>query len=112
MRRFLTGLIIVPLVLLLVLFAVANRRPVTLAFDPFAPETPAYSLDVPLFLVIFGAVMLGVVVGGLADWFGQGRYRREARSRRADMRRQERELDKMRSTSPGTSLPVPYEYGR
>ena len=35
MRKFLSGLVLVPLALILVVFAVANRHVVTLSFDPF-----------------------------------------------------------------------------
>ena len=38
MRKFLTALIVIPLGLILVTFAVANRHFVTVSFDPFMSD--------------------------------------------------------------------------
>src|ERR687897_906302 len=55
--------------------AVANRAPVTLSFDPFSP-TPMFSTTMPLFALIFIAVAIGVLIGGVASWFAQSKHRR------------------------------------
>ncbi|MEP9380251.1 lipopolysaccharide assembly protein LapA domain-containing protein [Aquabacter sp. CN5-332] len=82
MRRVLSLIIGIPVCVLVVALAVANRRLVTLSFNPFSPDTGALSVSVPLFAVIFAALILGVVLGGAVAWFGQGRFRREARRAR------------------------------
>ncbi|TCT00551.1 lipopolysaccharide assembly protein LapA domain-containing protein [Aquabacter spiritensis] len=82
MLRILSLIIGIPLAILVVALAVANRRPVTLSFDPFNPDTTALAVSLPLFGVIFAALILGVVLGGAAAWLRQGRYRREARRAR------------------------------
>ena len=48
-----------------VLLAVANREPVRLSFDPFSSTAPEISLTLPLFAILFAAVMLGVVVSAM-----------------------------------------------
>lgn len=109
-RRFLAGLIGVPLALLFVLFAVANRQDVTLGFDPFARETPALSIDLPLFAVVMGALMIGVVVGGVASWSRQGKWRKEARRRREEVSRLEAETEAARreaSTARNAAIALP-----
>lgn len=83
---------ILPLMILGVVAALANRAPVRLSLDPFSAENPAIVFDVPLWFVIFGCVLLGVVLGGLGVWFGQSRFRREARHQRRRAARLEREL--------------------
>ena len=111
MIRFLKGLILLPLAIVVVLLAVANHDPVTLSFDPFSPE-PAFSLALPLYVIVFAAVALGILVGGVASWFSQGRTRRNARVHRRERDRLQREVDQTRQASPTpglgrTALPAP-----
>ena len=60
MIRFLKALILLPVAILVVLLAVANRAPVTLSLDPFSQDAPEFATQLPLFAVIFAAVMVGV----------------------------------------------------
>ena len=75
MRRLLLWIVLLPLSVAIVLFAVANRGLVTISLDPFSQAAPAYAMALPLFLVIFAALILGVLVGGTAVWFGKLRWR-------------------------------------
>ncbi|NLH83205.1 MAG: DUF1049 domain-containing protein [Phyllobacteriaceae bacterium] len=87
MKRFLTWVLALPIGMVVVALAVANRRPVTLSLDPFRPDDPAIAVTLPLFLPILGAVVLGVLLGGVAVWLGQGKHRKAARAgRRATTR--------------------------
>jgi uncharacterized integral membrane protein len=97
MRKFFTALVLIPLGVIFVVFAVANRREVTVSFDPFNTSDPAISLAPPLFVVIIAAAMLGVVAGGIATWFGQRHWRRAARQHEADARAARAQLDELRS---------------
>jgi uncharacterized integral membrane protein len=99
MRRLLAALIVVPLALLLIALAVANRKPVALSLNPF-DGTSGFGLEAPLFLFVFGAFALGLIVGGFATWLGQGAWRsmartqaREATSWRRQAERLEKELE-------------------
>ncbi|MGY4499809.1 putative integral membrane protein [Bradyrhizobium sp. GM24.11] len=65
MRKFLTALIVIPLALILVTFAVANRHDVTVSFDPFMANDPALSRTMPLFLLLILVAALGVIAGRL-----------------------------------------------
>lgn len=84
MRKILKLLVLVPLALLAVAFAFANRQSVTVSFDPFATDIPAFALSGPLFVVLILTVVTGVVIGGVATWFGQGRHRRGLRAMRRE----------------------------
>jgi len=64
MRKFLSALIVVPLTLIFVVFAVANRHFVTVSFDPFNSTDPALSISLPLFVLIIAVAIMGVVAGG------------------------------------------------
>ena len=48
-RTFLKALILVPVAVLLVLFAVANRQWTGVSLDPFSSEPPALAIHLPLF---------------------------------------------------------------
>jgi uncharacterized integral membrane protein len=113
MRKFLSALIVIPLFLLLVVFAVANRHFVTLSFDPFNSVDPAVAISLPLFVLIVAVAIVGVLVGGCAVWFGQRRWRRAARHHEADARAARAQLDDLRAAPVAASrgeaqrLPVP-----
>jgi uncharacterized integral membrane protein len=112
MRKFLTALIVIPLGLLLVVFAVANRHFVTVSIDAFNSTDPALSFTLPLFALLIVVAILGVVAGGCATWFGQRHWRRTARRLEADARSVRAELADLRaSTAPARPeplrLPVP-----
>jgi uncharacterized integral membrane protein len=86
MRTIITAVVLVPLAIVIIGFAVANRQAVTVSFDPFDASHPAYSTTLPLFVVIFLLVILGVLVGGIAAWLRQGRWRSAARRAEAQSR--------------------------
>jgi uncharacterized integral membrane protein len=92
MRKFFTGLVLVPLGLIFIVFAVANRHRVTVSFDPFNSADPSVAIRLPLFVVIVAVAVLGVVAGGTATWFRQRHWRRAARQHEADARRARTQL--------------------
>ena len=106
MRKFLTALVVIPLGLIFIVFAVANRHAITVSFDPFNTLDPALGLTLPLFVVIIAAVIVGVIAGSMATWFGQSRWRRASRRHEADATRAQRQLDEMRARQAAAS-PVP-----
>jgi uncharacterized integral membrane protein len=78
MRKFFNAAVLIPLGLIFLVFAVANRHIVTVSFDPFNSHDAALSFELPLFVVIIAVAILGVVAGGAATWFGQRRWRAHA----------------------------------
>ena len=113
-HKLFTIFVVVPLGVLLVVFAVANRHPITVSLDPFGANAPALSATVPLFMLIIFMLLVGVIAGGLATWINQGKWRREARRLGAQVRalRIEREALKAqiaaRESAPAAaSVPAP-----
>jgi hypothetical protein len=105
--------VILPLAALLVALAVVNRKTAILVLDPFGGVEPQLSLEASLFLFLLGAFALGLIVGGIATWLSQGKWRRTARAgaREArDLRRQtsrlEKELEGLHSAPPRVRLPA------
>ena len=116
MRKFLTALVVIPLGLILMVFAVANRHFVTVSFDPFVSNDPSFSATLPLFLLLIVVAALGVLVGGCAVWFGQRHWRRAARRHDADARAARSELADLRAQAAAARpesqrLPVPSGMG-
>lgn len=102
MRKFFTTLIVVPLGLVFVVFAVANRHVVTVGFDPFNSADPSLSVSLPLFVLLILVAIIGVLAGGFASWFGQRRWRRAARRHEADARAAKDELALLRAAAAGS----------
>ena len=101
-NRFLTIAVFIPLAIVLVALAVANRAPVAFTLDPFNPGNPGLTVSLPLFVFLFGALALGLVIGSVATWVRQGRYRKLARKYEA----QEAALPP-RPVEPQPALPGP-----
>ena len=92
LRSIVTAVVLIPLAIILIGFAVANRHAVTISFDPFDATHPAYAMTLPLFVVIFLLVILGVLIGGTAAWLRQSRWRAAARRAEARNRQLNAEL--------------------
>ncbi len=93
LRKIVTILILVPIAVAFLMFAVANRQIVTVSRDPFGAPQPAYSIRMPLFLLILGLLIAGVLLGGIAAWLRQGRHRRASRALRSDLAGLRREIE-------------------
>jgi uncharacterized integral membrane protein len=114
MRKFFSALVVIPLGILFIVFAVANRHFVTVSFDPFNSTNPSVAVTMPLFVVIIVVAILGVAAGGVASWFRQRHWRRAARQHEADARRARAEIADLRAAAavsragtPQLAAPVP-----
>lgn len=109
LNRILIVVILVPLAVALVTLSVANRGLVPVTLDPVNPGNPALTLALPLFVWLFAALGLGILVGSAATWLRQGFYRRMARrnGRAADELRRE-----VRAARPPVEAPAPTVAGR
>jgi uncharacterized integral membrane protein len=83
-NRFVLIVVFVPLAIILVALAVANREMVAFTVDPFNPGNPGLTITLPFFIFLFAAMALGMIVGSVATWFRQGRFRKLARQRGAE----------------------------
>ena len=108
-RRLISIFITIPLAIVLIALAVANRGTVPLRFDVFNPQNPALTINAPMFIWLFAAVAVGVLAGGIGAWFAQGkhrkmerRYKKEAASLRYEVEDQKRASGG--ETKPGQSL--------
>jgi hypothetical protein len=100
-NRVVGWVILVPLSLALIVFALANRHFVAINFNPFlTPETvlPA-GAGVPLFIVLYVMLLIGVLLGGIATWFAQGFHRQRERHWRRESQSLQSELEKLRRST-------------
>lgn len=81
LSRFFMVVIVVPVAVIMIALAVANREAVPFTIDPFNPGNPSLTIQMPFFVYLFLALVLGVVVGSFVTWWKQARYRKLARQR-------------------------------
>jgi uncharacterized integral membrane protein len=92
-------LVTAPLALVLVVFAVSNRETVSVTFWP----TP-FEIDMPLYLVVLAALLLGFLLGQFIAWINGGKKRREARDKARRVRELESEVENLRGKPPQPPL--------
>lgn len=109
LRKVVAAIILVPLAIVIVAFAVANRQNVTVSLDPFNPDVPAASLTRPLFVVILVVLILGVIIGGIASWLRQSRWRRTARRLEREVANLRAENDALKRTGIPVNIPQTVE---
>jgi|ERR1700722_3162728 putative membrane protein len=93
-------LIALPLLLLLVLFALSNRQPVPLRFWP-----TDYSLVLPLSLAVVGGMAVAFLAGGLLVWMSALAQRRRARRAEQTVRLLEAQVQELKARHPPPLMP-------
>ena len=97
--------VVLPIALVLLLFAVANRREVTVSFDPFSGgDIAGPAITAPLFIVLILTGVVGLLAGALVAWLRQRHWRREARLSRADADTARAEADRLRADLMATRV--------
>ena len=112
-RKTVMALILVPLAIVLITFAVANRQTVVVSLDPFDQAHPALAVALPLFALVLVLLIGGVIVGGVAAWLKQAKWRRAARLAEAEARELRAEVDRLKQRTAPTQLlaePMPAGY--
>ncbi len=94
MKRVAAFLILIPIGIIIISLAVANRQEVVVAIPPQIGDAPLYTFTLPLFALVFGAVIVGLVVGGFATWIRQGKHRKRAREQKVKASKMEFEAKK------------------
>lgn len=94
MRRILRWVVGLPVAILVIAFAIANRQWTRLSLDPFSSESPILSINMPLWALFIFGVFIGLVVGWTGSWFAQGKHRKLARDRAREIARLQSEIEK------------------
>ena len=106
MIRYLRLLLLGLLGLGLLTVALANRAPVMLQLLPTdlaALTGLSWAMELPLFVVIFGGIVVGVLIGFVWEWFREHGHRASASQKTREVARLERELAVLKDA---TSVPA------
>ena len=71
-----TVILAVPVIIVAAVIAVANRQPATFSLDPFDTVHPSLAFSMPLFGMLFLALLLGVLLGGATATIWRTRRRK------------------------------------
>ncbi|MGE5475919.1 MAG: lipopolysaccharide assembly protein LapA domain-containing protein [Bacteroidales bacterium] len=112
--RLIGWLLALPLSLLAMVFAVANRHDLRLELWPLP-----WSLELPVYLAVLGPLVLGMVVGGVVAWVAGHKARAAARHHRRRAESLERQLAaagtiqaQPLAEAPAAALPPPPAAGQ
>lgn len=103
MIRLLRYLVLGLLGLALLALASANRAPVTLRLIPEDIDVflgLGWVIDLPLFVVIFGGVLIGLALGFVWEWIRSAGVRGDAVRQRQKVGQLERELTRLKGDTP------------
>jgi uncharacterized integral membrane protein len=93
-------LIALPLLLIMVLFALSNTAPVRLHLWP-----TDYALELPLSLAVLGAMAIAFLVGGASAWLSELAQRRRARRAEHAVRLLEAQVQELKARLPQAPPP-------
>jgi lipopolysaccharide assembly protein A len=105
MLRYLRYLVLAVIAVALVTMALANRDAVLIRLMPedlAAMLGVNWQMEVPLFLVMFGGIIGGILIGFVWEWAREHKHRVVAKGATKQVSRLERELATMRDA---TTLP-------
>ena len=97
MKRVLQWLVLMPLAIVGIAFAVANRQIVGVNLDPFATQaSEQIEFKAPLFVTLILALAVGVLIGGVFTWFSQGKLRHALREARGELARLRADVERLK----------------
>ena len=105
--RLLSRLVAAAFGIVVVVFAIANRSPVEVSFDPLP-----FVFGLPLYGVVIGALIIGFAAGAAVAWLGGHAARDLARVRKARIQALEGDVARLRAAAAdpswdGERLPPP-----
>ena len=90
--KILSFIILVPLAIVLVVFCVANREAISVSLDPIG-TLPQLAFQAPLFVLLIGSLILGLLLGGVGTWMTQSHYRAKSARRRREVENLRHEVE-------------------
>jgi len=96
LRRLFNWIVGLPVAVVAAIFAVANRQWVTVSLDPVSREAPFASIAMPLWVLFFCGILVGLVAGWIAAWFAHGKWRKAAREARIELVRTQHDHERLK----------------
>ena len=99
MIRLIKALFLLSLAVVLLTIALANREPATLTL--LTPELAEFarfnwSQDIPLFLIVFGGIVAGLLIGFVWEWLSEAKHRQTVVQRERQVRELKKEVIRLR----------------
>ena len=101
--RYLKYAFLIALAVILATLALANRNAVTVQLlTPELADLAGFNLAItlPLFVIICGSIIVGIILGFIWEWFREMKHRSEAQTERSARRKAEREVKRMKAAQP------------
>ncbi len=106
MKKLLSWIFWVPVGVILIIIAISNRQIVTFSIDPLSGIDPFFILSLPLYLLLFAAILFGILFGGIAAWLAQGKWRKSARHMTEEAAKWREEATQLRESSRANLQPA------
>jgi uncharacterized integral membrane protein len=84
-KKLIALLIMVPVGIVVITLAVANRQPVDVSLVAGIEGQSVVLFSPPLFVLLFAMLIIGMVIGSFATWLTQGKHRKVARERKVEV---------------------------
>ncbi|KMK68890.1 lipopolysaccharide assembly protein LapA domain-containing protein [Puniceibacterium sp. IMCC21224] len=97
--RYIRYAFLAALAIVLISVALANRELVTLKLLPGDLSVllgMQETIQLPMFLVIFGGIVAGLLIGFVWEWLREHKHRAEASRRQSEVKQLERELRRVK----------------
>jgi uncharacterized membrane protein YciS (DUF1049 family) len=104
LKRVVNWVVGLPIALIAIGFAVANRQWISISFDPFNRTHPFALIEMPLWALFFCGVFVGMLAGGLVVWLAQGKHRKAERQAKIELVRTQQQFEREKRERPTGAL--------
>lgn len=98
--RYIKYLVLAVIAVTLISVSLGNREIVTLELlhaDLANLTGLTHSIDLPLFVVVFGGIAVGLLIGFIWEWIREFKQRSEAAAQKREMDRMRREIKRLKA---------------
>ncbi|AQT46250.1 MULTISPECIES: lipopolysaccharide assembly protein LapA domain-containing protein [Bartonella] len=85
LKQIVSLIILIPVGIILIAFIIANRTSVALSLNPFDTTDSNLVYHAPLFVWLFLALAIGIIIGGITVWFSQHRFRKALKDTQTEL---------------------------
>lgn len=104
LKHIVNWIVLLPLAVIGIAFAVANRQWITVSLDPFNRAHPFVKVDMPLWALFFCGAFIGIFAGWLVAWLGNRRYRKATREAKMELVRTQQQHEREKRDQTARSL--------